>query len=217
MSSALRRDLGKFGRVALLDMDRPLVRHAHSQCHVLFKVEGHHRSGQPSTIILAFYVEPSWLGAFRDNWHASGAPGFFPRPGGAITPRLRQQVREIAETMIRAPGDAVEHVRPISRLMTSVIERMALWRDVQPSIRTLAAGTEAPDRRILRAMAMMREDPASVTSMNWLSCESGLSRAHSSGSSRVHERVATRLPQHDPGRTRGAGLGQRRPQFHGDL
>ncbi len=189
-------------------MDRPLVKHAHSQCHVLFKVEGHdtqlevgarrvdltdenavlinaweqhsyvHRSGQPSVIVLALYIEPSWLGAFRDNWHASGAPGFFPSPGGTITPKMRQHVREIAEAMIRAPGDAAEHERLIRRLIIAVIERMALWRDVQPSIRTLAAGTKAPDRRISRAMAMMREDPASVTSMDWLSRESGLSRAH---------------------------------------
>ena len=40
MSNALRIARGRFGRVALLDMDRPLVRHAHPHCHVLLKVEG---------------------------------------------------------------------------------------------------------------------------------------------------------------------------------
>jgi AraC family transcriptional regulator len=40
MSIAIRALQGKFGRVALLDMDRPLVTHAHSQCHVLLKVSG---------------------------------------------------------------------------------------------------------------------------------------------------------------------------------
>ena len=40
MSTALRIAHGAFGRVALLDMDRPLVRHAHPHCHVLLKVEG---------------------------------------------------------------------------------------------------------------------------------------------------------------------------------
>jgi len=40
MSTAVRVFQGKFGRVALLDMDRPLVTHAHSQCHVLIKVSG---------------------------------------------------------------------------------------------------------------------------------------------------------------------------------
>ena len=40
MSTAVRILQGKFGRVCLLDMDRPLVTHAHSQCHVLIKVSG---------------------------------------------------------------------------------------------------------------------------------------------------------------------------------
>ena len=40
MSTAIRVFQGKFGRVALLDMDRPLVTHAHSQCHVLIKASG---------------------------------------------------------------------------------------------------------------------------------------------------------------------------------
>lgn len=40
MSTAIRVLQGKFGRVALLNMDRPLVNHAHSQCHVLIKISG---------------------------------------------------------------------------------------------------------------------------------------------------------------------------------
>ncbi len=40
MSTALRIAHGVFGRVALLDMDWSLVRHAHPHCHVLLKVEG---------------------------------------------------------------------------------------------------------------------------------------------------------------------------------
>ena len=40
MSTAVRVLQGGFGRVALLDMDRPLVVHAHRQCHVLLKASG---------------------------------------------------------------------------------------------------------------------------------------------------------------------------------
>jgi len=40
MSTALRIAHGAFGRVALLDMDRSLVRHAHPHCHVLIKANG---------------------------------------------------------------------------------------------------------------------------------------------------------------------------------
>lgn len=40
MSTAIRIFQGRFGRVALLDMDKPLVTHAHHHCHVLIKASG---------------------------------------------------------------------------------------------------------------------------------------------------------------------------------
>ena len=189
-------------------MDRPLVKHAHAQCHVLLKVEGAdtefdvggrrvaltdesavlinawehhsyvHRAGQPATIILALYIEPNWLGAFRSNWQASAGPGFFPHPGGAITPQMRRQVGETAEAMVQAPGDAAAHERLIGLLMVSIIERLALWREAQPSLRARATAMRAPDRRIARALGLMRADPARIPSMEWLARESGVSRAH---------------------------------------
>jgi hypothetical protein len=91
MSTALRIAHGAFGRVALLDMDWSLVRHAHPHCHVLLKVEGAdtqfvvgdtvypltgdtavlvngwqphsyvHDPARPRTVILALYIEPEWL------------------------------------------------------------------------------------------------------------------------------------------------------------
>ena len=95
MSEALEIAHGAFGRVALLDMDRSLVRHAHPHCHVLLKVEGDdtqflvgdqvvaltddqavlinawethaylHDPQRAKAMILALYIEPDWLGAFR--------------------------------------------------------------------------------------------------------------------------------------------------------
>ena len=40
MSKAIRLLHGEFGRVALLEMDAPLVTHAHHHCHILCKVAG---------------------------------------------------------------------------------------------------------------------------------------------------------------------------------
>jgi AraC-like DNA-binding protein len=40
VSSAIKIFQGRFGRVALLDMDAPLVGHAHHHCHILIKAGG---------------------------------------------------------------------------------------------------------------------------------------------------------------------------------
>ena len=123
MSTALRITHGAFGRVALLDMDRSLVRHAHPHCHVLIKADGAdtqfavgdnlvkltdqqavlvntwephayvHYKERPRTIILALYIEPEWLKSFRPNWAASGARYVFSKAGPPGSPRHPPRAR----------------------------------------------------------------------------------------------------------------------------
>ncbi len=110
MSIAQRVFHGRFGRVALLNMDRSLVIHTHSECHVLIKVSGkdtyfnvngrrvplsdrtavlvnawepHFYDPQPggeATVILALYIEPAWLATAQQSLALSGRPDFFPIP-----------------------------------------------------------------------------------------------------------------------------------------
>lgn len=206
MSNALRLAKGTFGRVALLDMDRPLVRHAHPHCHVLLKVEGAdtqfsvedrvvpltdesavlinawephayaHFDGQPATIILALYIEPKWLSEFRPNWRASGAPDFFTQTVGATTPQIRALTRELAEAMVHDPGDALAHERLLAELMITVVERFAAWREQTVSLRI--AASSAVDHRIRKAVAAIRADPGAICDMDRLASSVGLSRAH---------------------------------------
>jgi AraC-like DNA-binding protein len=206
MSNALRIAHGAFGRVALLDMDRSLVRHAHPHCHVLLKVEGGdtqfsvgsrlvpltgrnavlinawephayvHDPARPRTIILALYIEPDWLRSFRPNWAASGAPGFFEQPCGDTSPRIRSLADALALAMLHAPADAAQQERLLSDLMIAVIERFTPWRTMS-SLRALAdAG--AVDWRIRRAVRLIRAAPGAISDMEALARESGLSRAH---------------------------------------
>ena len=130
MSTALRIAHGAFGRVALLDMDQSLVRHAHPHCHVLLKVEGAdtqfavgekvypltsqtavlvngwqphsylHVPARPRTLILALYIEPDWLTAFRPGWAAGGRPGFFNDPSGEVSPRIRSLAMNLAADLM---------------------------------------------------------------------------------------------------------------------
>lgn len=206
MSNALRVAHGSFGRVALLDMDRQLVRHAHPHCHVLLKVEGAdtqfsvrndiarltdqsavlvnawephayaHDPQRPRTIILALYIEPAWLRSFRPNWAASGSPGFFEHSSGEISPRIRKLTHDLAAAMVHVPHATQTHEELLADLMIAVIERFTPWRSIAASLRDLAK-QGIVDHRIRRAIDVMRLDPGSVTDMNGLARHSGMSRA----------------------------------------
>ena len=206
MSTALRIAHGTFGRVALLDMDCSLVRHAHPHCHVLLKVEGAdtqfmvgeriypltdqaavlvngwqphsyvHDPERPRTVILALYIEPEWLKMFRPGWVASGAPGFFDRPSGEVSPRIRKLAMTLAAEMMVRPEGRVAQEETLSELMISVIERFTPWRSFPASIREI--GASAGDWRIRRAAEAMRAETDRVTDIDTYARKAGLSRAH---------------------------------------
>jgi AraC-like DNA-binding protein len=207
MSDALRIAHGAFGRVALLDMDRSLVRHAHPHCHVLLKVDGHdtqflvgdrvapltddlavlvnawethayvHDPRRENALILALYIEPEWLKAFRPNWAASGTPGFFERSAGEVTPHIRKLALELAAEMVYEPGATRIQERLLSELMIAVIERFTPWRSVGASLSELAR-SQSVDWRVRKAIGLMRSDPTADLSVCRLAREAGLSRAH---------------------------------------
>lgn len=206
MSTALRIAHGAFGRVALLDMDHSLVRHAHPHCHVLLKVEGAdtqfmvgdricpltdqaavlvngwqphsyvHDPERPRTVILALYIEPEWLKAFRPGWVAGGAPGFFDRPSGEVSPRIQKLAMNLAADMMVRPECRIAHEEALSDLMISVIERFTPWRSFPASIREMSAS--AGDWRIRRVAETMRAEADRIADVDTYAKAAGLSRAH---------------------------------------
>jgi AraC-like DNA-binding protein len=208
MSEALRIAHGRFGRVALLDMDRSLVRHAHPHCHVLLKAEGAdtqfavgdqmvpltdgqavlinawephayvHDPARPRTTILALYIEPSWLKTFRANWAASDGPGFFEPHAGALSPQIRQLAMDLTQVMLADPGAATTHEELLCELMIAVIERFTSWRTVTRPLREIAGDRRRFDQRICRAIDLLRAQPATACDIGTLAREAGLSRAH---------------------------------------
>jgi len=207
MSTALRIVHGAFGRVALLDMDRSLVRHAHPHCHVLIKVEGAdtqfsvgreavplsdrqavlinaweshayvHIKDSPRTVILALYIEPEWLRTFRPNWIASGAAGFFERPAGHLPPHIRCLALDLAAVMMAEPGAYAAQEQLLGDLMIAVIECFTPWRTLTPRLGDIR-GAGRLDWRIQRMVRLIRCDPCAARDVNALARESGLSRAH---------------------------------------
>ena len=206
MSTALRIAHGAFGRVALLDMDGSLVRHAHPHCHVLLKVEGAdtqfvvgdtvypltgesavlvngwqphsyvHDPDRPRSVILALYIEPDWLKAFRPGWAASGDPGFFGHPSGNVSPRIRHLAMNLAADMMACPEARAAHESALSDLMIAVIERFTPWRSFPASIRDM--NTRSGDWRIRRIAKAMRSETAGPADLDRLARQAGLSRAH---------------------------------------
>jgi AraC-like DNA-binding protein len=206
MSTALRIAHGTFGRVALLDMDCSLVRHAHPHCHVLLKVEGAdtqfsvgdsvcsltdttavlvdgwqphayvHDPSRPRTLILALYVEPQWLKEFRPGWAASGAPGFFGQPSGEVSPRIRRLTMDLATDMMMRPECVASHETLLSDLMIAVIERFTPWRTFPASIREM--NISSSDWRIRKAAEAMRATAGTTTNIDQFAKGAGLSRAH---------------------------------------
>lgn len=207
MSDALRIRSGEFGRVALLDMDRSLVRHAHPHCHVLLKVDGGdtsflvgdqvapltdetavlvnawtphafvHDPAKPRTLILALYIEPSWLAEFRTNWAASGDIGFFENSVGTTTPAIRKQTIELASSMIHSPTASGSHEEKLGKLMVSVIEQFAEWRSVGAGLRE-AARRNSVDWRIRKAIKVIQDDPGDVDNIDKIAAAAGMSRAN---------------------------------------
>jgi AraC-like DNA-binding protein len=206
MSTALRIAHGVFGRVALLDMDWSLVRHAHPHCHVLLKVEGAdtqfvvgdtvypltydtavlvngwqphsyvHDPDRPRTVILALYIEPEWLMAFRPGWVASGAPGFFNHPSGDVSPRIRGLAMNLAADMMARPDARAAHETALSDLMIAVIERFTPWQSFPASIREM--NSRSGDWRIRRIAASMRSEARPGAVLDTFAKEAGLSRSH---------------------------------------
>lgn len=129
MSKALRVLQGDFGRVALLNMNRPLVTHAHHHCHILFKSTGadasfnvdgklnpltnesavlvnawephnyNHNPEAPPTEVLALYLEPSWLAYTDPIFAASNHRNFFPDSCVRLDVELQNKVAQISREM----------------------------------------------------------------------------------------------------------------------
>jgi AraC-like DNA-binding protein len=207
MSNALRIAHGSFGRVALLDMDRALVRHAHPHCHVLLKAEGAdtqfsvgdervaltdtqavlvnawqahayvHDPRRPRTVILALYIEPAWLKLIRPNWAASGRGDFFAQPAGELSPRIRRLAMDLATVMVASPEAGPTQEHLIGELMIAVIERFTPWRAHTVSLGAMAVASRC-DPRIRRAVEIVRREPVLAGDMSALAREAGMSRAN---------------------------------------
>ncbi|MGX1101426.1 AraC family transcriptional regulator [Amorphus sp. MBR-141] len=194
MSRAIRLYQGALGRVALLSMDKALAAHAHSQCHVLIRVGGPetsfwvndtallinalephsytHPPGDAPWLVLALYIEPTWLSMFDGTLKTSGLRSFFPRNRVAISAELRRQIAKLVE---RAWFEDDADVEPlVFDIMIGVILRSSRWRELRGTSCELPA---SGDGRIRRALEVLELTSPDSVDMDLLIRESRLSRS----------------------------------------
>jgi len=207
MSRALRIFQGKFGRVALLDMDKSLIAHAHSECHVLFKASGadtyftvrdrshlltdrsavlintwephfyDHRPDVPRTVILALYIDTNWLATINQSLSLSACPKFFAQPSVELTPAIRGLADELVAAMISLQELPQDRVE--SMLFDLMIAVIERYSQWRHLSRMISPRLmRTSDARIRRAIGYIRANSGSHIDMGQLAGECGLSRAH---------------------------------------
>ncbi|HEU0196265.1 MAG TPA: AraC family transcriptional regulator [Nevskiaceae bacterium] len=208
MSAAIRVLQGVFGRVELLRMDRPLVRHAHSQCHVLIKTGGVDASfwvqgrrcplNRQTAVLISTWQPHAYI-----HHEAHGAPTVIlalyiePHWLGLIE---RGFSSSDAPDFFR--DSCVELSRPMRTLADSLAMQMtcgerfgddalqaqlselmilvidAFTRWRERSIRCVRALPYSCDGRIRRAMVLMGQSAGSCPDSDQLAARACLSRAH---------------------------------------
>jgi AraC-like DNA-binding protein len=199
---------GKFGRVALLDMDRPLVTHGHSQCHVLIKISGEDTF---FSVRDRLYPLTDRTAVLVNSWEPHAYTHHNPDAPGTIILALYIEplwLGEIEKALIASgspgffPQACVEISTPVRAMANQLAMQMlygehlgeqqleVLLSNLMLSVidafsewRTFnemrkAALSPAPDPRIRRALSYMRANVGAELDIDKLAAEASLSRAH---------------------------------------
>ncbi|WP_280570000.1 AraC family transcriptional regulator [Chromohalobacter sp. 296-RDG] len=207
MSNACRIFHGGFGRIALLDMDEPLVPHAHSECHVLIKATGEntyfsvrgrrfpltdetavlvnawephfydHQAGVSESLILALYIEPRWLAALQTDLSTSARPDFFSQPCVELTPRMRRMADILIGEML---GFAPKTRDEMESLLFDLLISIVEKHSDWHHLARLRAGTAGDfyDARVRRATELILQAPPGDLDLDAVARQCGLSRGH---------------------------------------
>ncbi len=205
MTKALSILRGRFGRVALLDMDTSLVDHAHPHFHLIFKASGPdqnfvvegkpvplrndmlvavnswqqhaymHRGGGERTLFLALYIEPAWLAQADRAFAGCAASGFFQQAGIPITNEIERLRTDLVQRMAD-PFDAHDDLpEQILKLCLTVSHGFSAWREQCTGV---AADGSARDYRVSRALRHMRDHASEAVDLDDVARAAGLSRPH---------------------------------------
>lgn len=208
MSSAVKIFQGRFGRVALLDMDAPLVGHAHPHCHILikaggadgaFSVRGERAPLTDDSAVLVnawehhAYEHPAAPGQrtlvlalyIEPGWLAdlqrSLALAGHPRFFAQSCVRISPATRKITEEFVLELwwADEVSPARLEDLLFNLIVAVIESYSGWRDLVSLLRSKPPvAMDPRIRQAIALMKQDTAHELDVDALAARVGVSRAH---------------------------------------
>lgn len=208
MTTALSIVVGEFGRISVLDVDRPVVEHAHPQCHVLIKVGGADSNFEvgnrryplrfgtavlvdswrihaypypkelPGSAILALYIEPKWLAEIDRKFSVSSRRDFFLHPCVELAPKTQLTAMQIAEELGCLCPDRTLIIKLVEGLMVEIVTSYSRWKEMRLDFGPLV--TPVSDYRIRNAVEMMSKNALSLKEgdLSGIASKVGLSRAH---------------------------------------
>lgn len=208
MSSAIKIYQGRFGRVALLDMDAPLVQHAHHHCHLLIKAAGPDTSFmvrdelQPLTDDNAVLINPWESHAYVHNgnteqhtiilamyiesdWLTEIQHPLSPSGHLEFFPRNSVKMSGLARKLAEELGlemwwsDSIAAGRLEGLLCELLISVIDPGKTWRDLSKQIGSASRRPnDPRVRKAIAWLRDNTGVDPDMNRLAEHCGLSRAH---------------------------------------
>jgi AraC-like DNA-binding protein len=204
MSRALSVCHGAFGRATLYELDRPLVRHAHREAHLLFflggcpgeiavgerpfqadrftavavnpwEEHGFSPSGRSGAgLFLIFYFNPDWLKASRSR-SLSQAP-FFLSPEITLTPGLRELRDEICQLLVVHVSNRPALELHLQRLLQELDADRVPW--ALQGEKRCQSNWSSIDFRLKKSIVALSSRRPAAANLAEVARGSGLSRAH---------------------------------------
>ncbi len=204
MSRALSVCHGVFGRASLYELDRPLVRHAHREAHLLFFLGGcpgeisvgerpfqadrstavavnpwEEHGFLPSArggsgLFLIFYFDPEWLKTLRVETPFHSP--FFHSPEVLLTQPLRELRDDICQILVDGASSQTALELHLARLFRELDQDSTA---IQPTSRSQYHDNwSGVDFRLRKSIIALSSHGPAKTNLTEIARSSGLSRAH---------------------------------------
>jgi AraC-like DNA-binding protein len=202
MSNALAVHHGQFGRVALYNLDRSMVLHAHREGHLIFHVQGpeasiriddevhalssshgvavnpwqqhNYQSLDPSasSLFLTLYIKPFW---FLEASRQASAALRFGRAPIEITAALRQLVTQVSAGLFEEADDTLI-AGYLYELTQACFDQSWQWIPEGPTFTRCAPPVR--DFRVRNSVKLMQQNVSERIVLDEIARDSGLSRPH---------------------------------------